>query len=117
MEDSNNQKEFGNRIFSKVVKAGKRTYFIDVRNTRGNDLYLTICESKRMFIDGSDRPVFDKRKIHLYKEDFSKFAEALNEAIDHIRVNYPEIYNSENRFHKPDGDTENDSMEPRVSDL
>lgn len=71
-------------IFSKVVRAGKRTYFFDVKNTKGNDFYLTVTESKKRF--GDDGKFFyEKHKIFLYKEDFEKFAEGLNEAIQFIK--------------------------------
>lgn len=70
-------------IYSKRVKAGKRTYFFDVKSTRSNDYYLTITESKRKFKD--DGFVFEKHKIFLYKEDFAKFIHALQGSIDHIK--------------------------------
>lgn len=71
-------------VYSKPVRAGKRTYFFDVKSTKGNnDFYLTITESKRRNNpDGSF--TFDKHKIFLYKEDFNKFREGLDEAIDYI---------------------------------
>lgn len=74
-------------IHSIPVKAGKRTYFFDVKSTRGNnDFYLTITESKRHTnADGSF--TYDKHKIFLYKEDFMKFAEGLNDAIEYIKNN------------------------------
>lgn len=72
-------------VYSKPVRAGKRTYFFDVKATKGNnDFYLTITESKRrQERDGSFS--FDKHKIFLYKEDFEKFAEGLQEAVQYIR--------------------------------
>lgn len=76
-------------LFSKSVRAGKRTYFFDVKSTRGNDYYLTITESKKRF--GTDgKFTYEKHKIFLYKEDFEKFIEGLNEAITHIKENAPE---------------------------
>src|SRR5690554_1656090 len=69
--------------FSKKVKAGKRTYFFDVKATRSNDYYLTITESKRKVKD--DGFLYEKHKIFLYKEDFAKFVEALQEAVDHVK--------------------------------
>jgi len=69
--------------FSKKVKAGKRTYFFDVKATRSNDYYLTITESKRKVKD--DGFLYEKHKIFLYKEDFGKFVEALQEAVDHVK--------------------------------
>lgn len=74
-------------VYSKPVRAGKRTYFFDVKTTKGNnDFYLTITESKRrQERDGSFS--FDKHKIFLYKEDFDKFAEGLAEVVNYIRTN------------------------------
>lgn len=74
-------------VYSKPVKAGKRTYFFDVKSTRGqNDYYLTITESKRRTnSDGSFS--YDKHKIFLYKEDFEKFSEGLSEVIEYIKNN------------------------------
>ena len=70
-------------LYSKRVRAGKRTYFFDVKSTRANDYYLTITESKRRVKE--DGFVYEKHKIFLYKEDFGKFAEALTEALDHVK--------------------------------
>ena len=70
-------------IFSKKVKAGKRTYFFDVKSTRSNDYYLTITESKRK-VNGENF-TYEKHKIFRYKEDFYKFAEAINESVDHVK--------------------------------
>ena len=70
-------------IFSKRVKAGKRTYFFDVKSTRSKDYYLTITESKRKFQE--DGFTYEKHKIFLYKEDFQKFVDALNESVDHVK--------------------------------
>ncbi len=68
-------------VFSKKVRAGKRTYFFDVKATRSNDYYVTITESKKRLEDG----VFIKHKIFLYKEDFEKFAEGLTETVEYIK--------------------------------
>lgn len=70
-------------IYSRPVRAGKRTYFFDVKSTKGEDLYLTITESKKRFRDDGTF-FFDKHKIFLYKEDFDKFVEGLNDAIAFI---------------------------------
>ena len=74
-------------VYSKPVRAGKRTYFFDVKSTRGNDdFYITITESKRK--QGRDGGfTYDKHKIFLYKEDFEKFAEGLQDAVDYIKNN------------------------------
>jgi len=72
-------------VYSKPVRAGKRTYFFDVKTTKGNnDFYLTITESKRRQ-DHDGNFSYDKHKIFLYKEDFDKFAEGLAEAVAYIR--------------------------------
>ncbi|MBN1111621.1 MAG: DUF3276 family protein [Bacteroidales bacterium] len=68
-------------VFSKSVKAGKRTYFFDVKRNRKNDLYLTVTESKKRFI-GEGTIVFEKHKIFLYEEDFDNFKDALLEILD-----------------------------------
>jgi hypothetical protein len=71
-------------IYSQRIKAGKRTYFFDVKSTRSNDYYLTITESKKRFKD--DGFYYEKHKIFLYKEDFNKFLEALNQSVNHIKT-------------------------------
>lgn len=71
-------------IFSERVRAGKRTYFFDVKSTRSNDYYLTITESKRRYKD--DGYFYEKHKIFLYKEDFDKFSEALEGTINHVKT-------------------------------
>ncbi len=79
-KDSNNRDE----IFSKAVRAGKRTYFFDVKSTKGNDYYLTITESKRRY-DDDGKFFYEKHKLFLYKEDFDKFSDGLNEAVSKIQ--------------------------------
>jgi hypothetical protein len=79
-ENSENDKD---EIFSKRVRAGKRTYFFDVKATRSNDYYLTITESKRKYKE--DGFTYEKHKIFLYKEDFNKFMEALGSAVNHVK--------------------------------
>ena len=87
-DDVNAQERSGDDVYSKQVRAGKRTYFFDVKATRGNDYYLTITESKRR-IENDGRFAYDKHKIFLYKEDFEKFAATLQEMVDYIRTNCP----------------------------
>lgn len=93
----------GEEVYSKPVRAGKRTYFFDVKTTRGNkDYYLTITESKRRTnFDGSY--TYDKHKIFLYKEDFEKFSEGLAEILDYIKNN---CFNGEIPQHEPEGDSD-----------
>jgi hypothetical protein len=85
----NNTGNVREEIFSKVVRAGKRTYFLDVKATRRNDYYLTITESKKRF-NRDGRHYFEKHKIFLYKEDFEKFTDNLHEVIEFIKENIPE---------------------------
>ncbi len=94
MEDGIEKKEeFNNQpreeIFSEAVRAGKRTYFFDVKATRRNDYYLTITESKKKF-NREGNSFYEKHKIFLYKEDFEKFAAGLTSAIDYIKKNNPQ---------------------------
>ena len=82
MAYENNDKKMES-VYSKRVKAGKRrTYFFDVRETRGNDFFLTITESRKKF----DSEGYDRHKIFLYKEDFNKFVKGLSEAVDHVKT-------------------------------
>ena len=70
-------------MYSNAVRAGKRTYFFDVKATRGNDLYLTITESKKKTKDDGEF-YYEKHKLFLYKEDFDKFSDGLNDALSEI---------------------------------
>ena len=83
-------------MFSKAVKAGKRTYFFDVKATKNDEKYITITESKRRFDEGLQRFFYEKHKIFLYKEDFEKVAKGLNDAINYIATGeYPADYYDE----------------------
>jgi hypothetical protein len=105
MEDfdkrSDNQRE---EVYSKKIRAGKRTYFFDVKATRGNDYYLIITESKRGFDDGQ----FVKHKIFLYKEDFNKFLAGLSETIDHVKEELMPDYDFE-QFDRGEEDESRDN--------
>ena len=97
-------------IYSQRVRAGKRTYFFDVKSTRSNDYYLTITESKRRFKD--DGYVYEKHKIFLYKEDFDKFVDALKESVDHVKTELMPEYDFSQYTPDPkenDGEAELDS--------
>jgi len=87
---NDSQERNGDDVFSKPVRAGKRTYFFDVKATKNNDYYLTITESKRR-LDRDGRFVYDKHKIFLYKEDFEKFSQGLEDIIKYIRENAPAV--------------------------
>ncbi|MGQ8336894.1 DUF3276 family protein [Sunxiuqinia sp. A32] len=80
--------KFRQEIYSKAVRAGKRTYFFDVKSTRKDEYYLTITESKKKF-DQDGKFHFEKHKIFLYKEDFEKFTDGLSEVINFIESNEP----------------------------
>jgi hypothetical protein len=80
----------GNEIFSQRVKAGKRTYFFDIKATRSEDFYLTITEVRKKQGYGGEI-LKDKQKIFLYKEDFEKFVEAMNNSYDKVKELLPEF--------------------------
>ena len=109
MEQGYNNQE---QVFTKKLKAGKkRTYFFDVRATRGNDYFITITESKRRFDEGG----YERHKLHLYKEDFNKFISALTETVGHVKTELLPEYDFDefNRPYEEDhqqegGDTEED---------
>ncbi len=92
-------------IYSKRIRAGKRrTYFFDVRATRGNDYYLTITESRKRFNDNG----YDRHKIFLYKEDFNKFVKALGEAVDYVKTDLMPDFDFDAYNHdEVEGDGEN----------
>ena len=79
-DNKGNERE---ELYSQRVRAGKRTYFFDVRTTRGGDYYVTITESKKVFND--DGFYYQKHKIFLYKEDFNKFQDAMNGTLNHVK--------------------------------
>src|SRR3982751_104073 len=95
-------------IYSKRIRAGKRrTYFFDVRTTRGNDYYLTITESRKRFDDNG----YDRHKIFLYKEDFNKFIRALGEAVDYVKTELMPDFNFDAFNHDELADGEGEGSE------
>ena len=119
MAYENNDKKIES-IYSKRIRAGKRrTYFFDVRATRGNDYYLTITESRKRFDDNG----YDRHKIFLYKEDFNKFVKALGEAVDYVKTDLmPDFdFDAFNHDENPDemgynnGEAGNNAAEPVVN--
>jgi len=90
-------------IFSKSLRAGKRTYFFDVKATRRNDYYLTITESKKRF-NKDGRFHYEKHKIFLYKEDFEAFVEYLEEVVSYIRTANPQPVEPVDSFDEEAGD-------------
>lgn len=109
----NEQGKVRSEIFSKAVRAGKRTYFFDVKATRRNDYYLTITESKKKFnTDGSF--FYEKHKLFLYKEDFEKFAEGLKDVVDYIGENQPELI-EDGAFYKGDTSSKDEADVTKTS--
>lgn len=104
MAYENNDKKMDS-IYSKRIRAGKRrTYFFDVRATRGNDYYLTITESRKRFNDNG----YDRHKIFLYKEDFNKFIKALTEAVDYVKTDLMPDFDFDAFNHEEYGEEENE---------
>ena len=95
-EKKDSQERYRQEIHSNVIRAGKRTYFFDVKSTRNNEYYLTITESKKKFTD-KGKFHYEKHKVFLYQEDFEKFKNSLEEVIDFIHENQPEIEPRENQ--------------------
>ncbi|OQX75864.1 MAG: hypothetical protein B6D61_09685 [Bacteroidetes bacterium 4484_249] len=85
-QEKKEQEYVREEIFSRTVRAGKRTYFFDVKSTRAGEYYLTITESKRRFNNDSAKFFYEKHKLFLYKEDFEKFANGLNDTIEFIQT-------------------------------
>jgi hypothetical protein len=113
----NNDKKMES-VFSTRVKAGKRrTYFFDVRETRGNDYYVTITESRKRF----DSDGYDRHKIFLYKEDFNKFLKGLNETVDHVKTQLMpdfdfDAFNHDTPYEGDESQSTNSSDTPIISD-
>ena len=102
-------------LFSKIVRAGKRTYFFDVKATRANQQYLTITESKRRFNEDQGKFFYEKHKIFLYGEDFEKFRNGLNTAITFIETGED---NQKPDIEKPDSNDEvSSSVDVSFEDL
>lgn len=108
MDDLNGRDE----VYSEKIRAGKRTYFFDVRSTRSNDYYITITESKRRY-NGRG---YDKHKIFLYKEDFNKFLTSLNQTIDHVKSELLPDYDYDEFTRRPQDDEDEEySSSPRAA--
>jgi hypothetical protein len=108
-EDKDNSRE---DIYSKAIRAGKRTYFFDVKATKRNEYYLTITESKKR-VERDGRTHFEKHKVFLYKEDFEKFSETFDEMLNYIKTNAPEIEETERDF----AHTKSDFSDVKFEDL
>lgn len=108
----NEKKMDKNGVYSKRVKAGKRrTYFFDVRSTRSNDYYLTITESKKR----SDDETYERHKIFIYKEDFVKFVNAMQETVDYIKTELLPDYDFDAHNHDYDDDNGNAEEEVKTT--
>ena len=109
-----------NEIYSKKVKAGKRTYFFDIKATRANDYYLTITESRKKL--QGDGHVYEKHKIFLYKEDINKFIEAFRETTDHMKkelipdYDFDQFTNKENEKYTSKNSPNADQVVPTTLD-
>ncbi|MBS3773913.1 MAG: PUR family DNA/RNA-binding protein [Bacteroidales bacterium] len=106
-------------IYSQVIRAGKRTYFLDVKATRKNDYYLTITESKKRFKRNGKR-FFEKHKVFLYKEDFDKFTEGLEDVINFIKEAKSDEMNQEedqNNQQKQEEENSSYTSDVRFEDL
>lgn len=86
MEEQEKKEVTREEIYSRVIRAGKRTYFFDVKSTRSGEYYLTITESKRRFNNDQGKFYYEKHKLFLYKEDFEKFSKGLEEVIEFIQT-------------------------------
>lgn len=112
MAYENNEKK-QESVYSKRIRAGKRrTYFFDVRATRGNDYYLTITESRKRF----DNDGYDRHKIFLYKEDFNKFLKALTEAVDYVKTDLMPDFDFDAFNHEyPEGESNGEVAETETA--
>lgn len=86
MEENDNKEVRREELFSRAIRAGKRTYFFDVKATRSGENYLTITESKRRFNNEEGKFFYEKHKVFLYREDFEKFLGGLNDAVHFIET-------------------------------
>lgn len=103
-------------IYSKSIKAGKRIYYLDVKKSRNEDLFLAITESKKKIVGQDDdiQVSYEKHKIFLYKEDFDKFAEGLEEVISFIKKEQGEAPQRQERVYDNDeSETSTDEAKPK----
>lgn len=116
--DATDNKQGREEVYSIVVRAGKRTYFFDVKETRAKEKYLTITESKRRFNNDSGKFFYEKHKLFLYKEDFEKFADGLTGVIDYIKANPgPEQQEQDSEFSETKTDSLLDESEEKNDEV
>lgn len=112
MPNENNDKKMES-VYSQRIRAGKRrTYFFDIRETRGNDYYLTITESRKRFNEDG----YDRHKIFLYKEDFNKFLKGMTEAIDFVKTDLMPDFDFDAFNHENAENNEDNSYEAKKSE-
>ncbi|MDD3405015.1 MAG: DUF3276 family protein [Sphingobacteriia bacterium] len=114
MENSNFEKKDQEIIFSKSIKAGKRIYYLDVKQSRNGELFLAITESKKRVVGTEEtnmQVVYEKHKIFLYKEDFDKFKNGLNEVISFINEKNSEMPAEEVEVIEPESQKEDKKPE------
>lgn len=118
--DNRDQKE---EVFSRAIRAGKRTYFFDVKATKSGEYYITVTESKRRYDNDQGKFSYEKHKLFLYKEDFEKFANGLNAAIEFIETGIappepePTVFQDKINDHLSDIEFENLGMNTGKDEL
>lgn len=113
MDETGNKGREREEIFSRAVRAGKRTYFFDVKATRSDEYYLTITESKRRFNNEQGKFFYEKHKLFLYKEDFDKFSDGLRDVFEFIKTG--KVAEADDKMSKP-GDVSSVEFEDLKSD-
>ena len=108
-KNENQERTVREEIFSKAVRAGKRTYFFDVKATRRNEYYLTITESKKRF-SKEGKAFFEKHKVFLYREDFDKFMDSLKEVLEFIQREQPYVPEEREQHHEAAPPVDADKM-------
>jgi hypothetical protein len=118
MEEFENKENRQEEVFSRIIRAGKRTYFFDVKATRAGENYLTITESKRRFNNEQGKFFYEKHKIFLYREDFEKFMTGLHDVMHFVETGEKPAGYAEDTFHDEDthSDLDFDDLGPAVTD-
>ncbi len=116
MEEMENNDRQKTEIYSKSVRAGKRTYFFDVKATKSDEYYLTITESKKRFNPEDGRFSYEKHKLFLYKEDFEKFSDGLNDVVNFINTGIRTEPSENTEHHKGFTDVDFDDLNASTED-